>query len=112
MNTSYEQITEKKNLTELRTGEDGKVTKLRGSAATLGIFRHLGLVLDAPVSLVQSADTAIDDLDLHVMVGDQLTSLSKELARDIQVSVVRVRAAVEVDRLLDQRQRAILELAR
>jgi Fe2+ transport system protein FeoA len=112
MKTSFEQITDKKSLAELQSGEDGVVTKLRGDAGTLGIFRHLGIVLDAPVVRVMASEGAPDDYDIHVMIDDRLVSLNKQLAHNVRVSVERLRATVDVNRVMEQRRLAMMVSAR
>jgi Fe2+ transport system protein FeoA len=106
--TSFEQITEKKTLAELRSDEDGIVTKLRGDAGTLGAFWHLGIVLDAPIKRVGMADGAPDDYDVHVMINGRLVSLNERLARNIQVSVERVRTTLDVEQIMHRHRLAAL----
>ena len=108
--TSFEQITEKKTLAELRTDEDGIVTKLRGDVGTLGAFRHLGITLDAPVNRVGIAEGAPDDYDVHVKINGRIVSLNERLARNIQVSVERVRMPVDVDRIIQRHRLAALPM--
>jgi Fe2+ transport system protein FeoA len=112
MNTSFEQITEKKTLAEMRSDEIGVVTKLRGSAGTQGIFRYLGISLDASIVRIGTADGAPDDYDIHVKVGDKISSLNRELARNVQVSVQRVRNTVDVNKLIERRHMTTMELVR
>jgi Fe2+ transport system protein FeoA len=108
VNTSFEQITEKKTLAELRSDETGIVTKLRGDVGTLGAFRYLGITLDAPVQRAGIADGAPDDYDVHVRINGRLVSLNARLARNIQVSVERVRTTVDVEQIMHRHQLAAL----
>jgi Fe2+ transport system protein FeoA len=112
MNTSFEQITIKKTLSELYPDESGIVTKLRGDAAILAYFRSLGIVLDAPINRVQSPDTLPVDTDVYFVIGDRQFSLNEKLAKNIRVSVERVRSSVDVNRMMERRLLSPLSLVR
>jgi len=110
MNTSFEQITIKKTLSELYADESGIVTKLRGDAATLAYFRSLGIVLDAPISRVKSPETLPVDTDVYFKVGDRQVSMNEKLARNIRVSMERVRATVDINQMAERRYLSAVSL--
>ncbi len=112
MNTSFEQITIKKTLSELYADESGIVTKLRGNAGTLAYFRSLGIVIDAPITRLSSPETLPVDTDVYFKVGDRQVSMNEKLARNIRVSMERVRPAIDVNQRAERRLLTALSLVR